>query len=256
MRMPVLFISHGSPMLAVEHNSWTQAWADCVRDLPKPRAIVMISAHWESQIPLLTGSAHPETIHDFGGFPEALYQIRYPAPGAPELAEKLKQQLGQHGLVAEIDGQRGLDHGAWVPLAKMYPDADVPVLQLSVQPQSDAIHHLTLGSALQSLREEGVLIIASGHMTHNLRDWIYRRGDASYAAAFRDWVDARIMTQQLDELSRWQTNAPNAMRAHPSVEHFLPLFVALGAAGANYRAHNFCSGYEGEVLAMDAYRFD
>jgi 4,5-DOPA dioxygenase extradiol len=257
MKYPVLFVSHGSPMLAVENNEWTAAWARFASGLPKPRAIVMISAHWESEIPLLTGNAAPETIHDFGGFPEALYAVRYPAPGAPQLAQEISQRLADAGLMAGIEGCRGLDHGAWVPLLKMFPDADVPVIQLSVQPARDAAHHLALGAALQALREEGVLIVASGHMTHNLRDWFYQqRFDSSYAQAFRDWVDARVQDGRVAELLRWREDAPGALRAHPSSEHFLPLFVALGAAGPDYRAQSVCSGFEGGVLAMDAYRLD
>lgn len=259
MKYPVLFVSHGSPMLAVENNDWTRAWAQAASDLPKPRAILMVSAHWESEIPLLTGNAAPETIHDFGGFPDDLYQVQYPAPGAPELAQEIQHRLREAGIMAGVEGCRGLDHGAWVPLSKMYPAADIPVLQLSVQTGRDAAHHVGLGAALAGLREQGVLIVASGHMTHNLRDWFYQArlgADTGYAAEFRDWIDARLRAENIDELVRWQELAPQARRAHPSVEHFLPLFVALGAAGAGYRVQSLCVGYEGGVLAMDAYRFD
>jgi 4,5-DOPA dioxygenase extradiol len=259
MKYPVLFLSHGSPMLAVEDNDWTAAWRDVAASLPRPRAILMVSAHWESEIPLLTGASQPETIHDFGGFPDALYQQTYPAPGAPELARAIQDQLAGHGILAGVEGCRGLDHGAWVPLMKMFAQADIPVLQLSVQPALDAAHHRAVGAALQSLREEGVLIVASGHMTHNLRDGFrYLRGstDMAYAAEFRAWVHERILAGRVDDLLSWQENAPAAARAHPSVEHFLPLFVALGAAGEAYQAQPLCEGYEWGVLAMDAYRFD
>ncbi|MBS1209633.1 MAG: hypothetical protein H6R19_2031 [Proteobacteria bacterium] len=257
-RMPVLFLSHGSPMHAIEPSAAALAWAKVASDLPRPRAVLMVSAHWNTDVPLLGGSAQPETIHDFGGFPEALYQIHYAAPGAPEVPQEALALLREAGFTAGIDGCRGLDHGAWVPLLKMYPQADVPVLQLSVQPALGAAHHYALGQALAQLREAGVLIVGSGHMTHNLRDWFMQQGrnaTVTYAAEFRDWVDQRVRSGPLDELLAWEELAPHARRAHPSVEHFLPLFVALGAAGPDYRVDSLCSGFESGVLAMDAYRF-
>lgn len=257
--LPVLFLSHGSPMQAVEPGLVGAAWAELGKTLPRPRAILMVSAHWESGAPLLTGSAYPETIHDFGGFPPELYRIRYPAPGDPELAAVLRDRLQLAEHAAGIDGSRGLDHGAWVPLVHMYPQADIPVLQLSVQRGGCARHHYSVGRALEGLSEEGVLVIASGHMTHNLGDW-FRAAKATapldYAAAFRDWVHARVMRGDAEGLFDWETEAPHARRAHPTPEHFLPLFVALGAAGANYRPQLITTGYLGAALAIDSYRFD
>lgn len=258
-RLPVFFFSHGSPMHAVEPSAAAQAWQAAVAQIPSPPAILMVSAHWESESPLLTGAETPETIHDFGGFPEALYRIRYPAPGSPELASQALGLLREAGFAAAVDVNRGLDHGAWVPLLKMYPRAEVPVVQLSIQPRQDAAHHFALGAALAPLRECGVLIVASGHMTHNLRDWFAQQGAGEvvpYAREFRDWVDSRVRSGALEDLLAWASLAPHARRAHPSVEHFLPLFVALGAAGTGYTAESLCAGYDGSVLAMDAYRFD
>lgn len=256
---PILFLSHGSPMHAVQPGAAGPAWQAAVAGLPRPRAILMVSAHWEAALPTLTASAAPRTIHDFGGFPEQLYRLRYPAPGEPALAEALAAQLRAAGIEARIDANRGLDHGAWVPLLHMFPQADVPVLQLALQAGGDARRHLAIGRALRGLAAQEVLLVASGHMTHNLGDFFRHQGAPApldYARAFRDWVDGRVMSGQVEALLDWETVAPAAQRAHPTPEHFLPLFVALGAAGESYRARSLLSGFEGPALAMDAYRFD
>jgi len=257
--LPSLFISHGSPMHALDAGAPGRAWAALADALPRPSALLMVSAHWETSLPLLGGSRQPETMHDFGGFPAELYQLRYPAPGAPEVAERAAALLHEAGLGARIDGLRGLDHGAWSPLLHMYPQADVPVLQLSVQPQLDAAHHLAMGRALAPLRAEGVLVIGSGHATHNLRDWMAGPPDAPplpYAKAFADWLHQRLCAGDDAALTGWRELAPAAERAHPSVEHYLPLLVAWGAAGERPRAERFFAGFDGPALAMDAYRFD
>ena len=203
---------------------------------------------------MLTGAAQPETIHDFYGFPRPLYQIEYPAPGAPALAERARTLLGEAGFDARIDSERGLDHGAWSPLLHMYPQADIPVVQVSLQTELGPRHHYEVGRALAPLAGEGILIFGSGHMTHNLRDRV-RPDDNAYALEFQAWTDARIRERDHEALIEYRTRAPHAVRAHPSDEHFLPLFVALGAAGRDARAERVHDGIEG-VLAMDAYRFD
>ena len=262
-RMPTAFISHGSPMHAIDAGAAGEAWhalAEYINTTHgKPRAILIASAHWETNIPMVTGAAMPETIHDFGGFPDALYRIQYRAAGDTALAEHIQALLKEAGICGGIDAHRGLDHGAWSPLLHMYPHADIPVVQLAIQSDRGARHHLALGRALQSLRDEGVLIIGSGHMTHNLRDFFTQRGQtgvAAYASEFRNWIDVRIHEHRIEELADWNEQAPSALRAHPSPEHFLPLFVALGAAGDNYATHAVFSGFDGPSLAMDAYRFD
>jgi len=244
-------------MHAIEAGAAGEAWSALAQRIGKPRAILMASAHWETNVPMITGSAAPETIHDFGGFPEALYRIQYRSPGDPALAEHVQALLREADICAGIEANRGLDHGAWSPLLHMYPDAGVPVLQLSIQPDRGARHHLAMGRALQALRDEGVLIVGSGHMTHNLRDAFARGGqtDGSYAHAFRDWIDGRIRTGRIDELLDWDSQAPFATRAHPSPEHFLPLFVALGAAGEHWQTETVFAGFMGSALAMDAYAF-
>src|SRR5207247_2581860 len=165
--LPSVFISHGSPMHALEAGPAGVAWAALGKRLGKPKAILIASAHWETNLPMVTGADHPQTIHDFSGFPEPLYRLRYNAPGAPAVAQRALQLLKEQGLTAAIDGCRGLDHGAWAPLLYMYPDADVPVVQISLQPGLGTRHHLRLGRALRKLEEDNVLVIGSGHMTHN-----------------------------------------------------------------------------------------
>ena len=187
-RLPTLFLSHGSPMNGIEKTPSSLAWAALVRELPKPRAVLMASAHWETSVPMLTGNPKPETIHDFGGFPDALFQVRYPAPGAPDLAAQAVALLKDAGITAGVDGCRGLDHGAWVPLRWMYPDNDVPVVEISLQPELGTARHVELGRALAPLADDGVLIVGSGHATHNLRDWMSnprRHEPLRYAQAFR-----------------------------------------------------------------------
>ena len=169
--LPSVFLSHCSPMHALQPGAAGEASKALGQRLPRPRAIVIASAHWETNLPMLTGSEKPETIHDFYNFPEPLYRLRYPVPGAPDVAQRAQALLKDAGFTAGIDGCRGLDHGAWSPLLYMYPQHDIPVVQISVQPALGPRHHVELGSSLKKLSDEGVLIIGSGHMTHNLRDW-------------------------------------------------------------------------------------
>lgn len=254
-RQAVLFLSHGSPLHAIIDSDAARAWSAYGLQTPRPRAVLMVSAHWDTGLAMLGGARAPETIHDFGGFPEELYRIRYPAPGAPELAERARGLLKQAGIAAGVDGCRGLDHGAWAPLRHLYPEADVPVVQLSVQSGLGARQHWALGRALSALRDEGVLIIGSGHMTHNLRDY-FIAGEGGepleYVQAFRAWVLERLTPERAVELLDWE-GAPGARRAHPTPEHFLPLFVALGAAGERFVRQDLYSGFEGRALAMDSF---
>ena len=256
--LPTLFLSHGSPMFAIEAGAAPRAWAALGRSLPRPRAVLIASAHWETSVPMLSGNPKPETIHDFGGFPEALYQERYPAPGAPELAAKAVALLKVAEIAAGIDGCRGLDHGAWVPLKWMYPEHNVPIVQLSVQPELGTAHHLRLGRALAPLADEDVLIIGSGHTTHNLRDWMAnrrRQEPLRYVESFAAWLLQQLEEHDADAVIGYRDRAPEAARAHPTEEHFLPLLVAWGAAGTDARAERLLSGFEGGALALDSYQF-
>ena len=256
-KQPILFLSHGSPMTALGGDALSEIWATLAKRLIKPAAIVMISAHWNTRLPMLSGSAQPETIHDFGGFPAELYQMRYPAPGAPELAQRIKQQLTYAGIATGIDAGYGLDHGAWVPLRILFPAADVPVIQLSVQPEFGARYHYALGEALASLTDENILIIASGHLTHNLRDYMRPPAGERPAAdtrAFREWVHTRLMSGSNVALLDWE-RAPGARYAHPTSEHFLPLFVALGATANERQTEWLGGGWLDDALAADNYLF-
>ena len=254
--LPTLFLSHGSPMHALEPGAAGDVWAALGKRLARPRALVVASAHWETNVPMLTGNARPQTIHDFFGFPDPLYRLRYPAAGEPSIAARAAELLKAAGFTAAIDGGRGLDHGAWAPLLHMYPDADIPVVQVSVQTPLGTRHHLALGRALAPLAAEDVLLVGSGHLTHNLRDWMRGDGDAApapYAREFQSWVNARIAERDLDTLADYRASAPHGVRSHPTEEHFLPLFFALGAAGPRYRPERVFDAIEGGALAMDAY---
>ena len=244
-------------MTALGGDELGGVWDALASRLPRPAAILMVSAHWTTRLPMVSGAAWPETIHDFGGFPDELYRLRYPAPGAPELAQRIKQMLTDAGIATGIDARYGLDHGAWVPLRSLFPKADVPVLQLSVQPERCARHHLSLGSALAPLSEENILIVASGHMTHNLMEWMRPTGPlpSADAQAFREYVHARLLAGDTEALLDWPYAAPGARNAHPTPEHFLPLFVALGTAGETHRTEWLGGGWVGEALAADNYLF-
>ena len=256
-RQPILFLSHGSPMTALGGDELSKTWTELAGRLTRPVAILMVSAHWNTRLPVLTGSVRPETIHDFGGFPAELYQLRYPVPGDPALAQRIKQQLTEAGIATGIDAGRGLDHGAWVPLLTLFPAADIPVLQLSVQPERCARHHYALGAALAPLANENILIVASGHMTHNLMDFMRGGGSSTHDFhAFRDWIHERLMRNAIEPLFDWPQNAPGAKAAHPTPEHFLPLFVALGAAGERRRTEWLGGGWIADSLAADNYLFN
>ena len=255
--LPSVFISHGSPMHALDPGAAGAAWKTLAQRLPRPRAILIASAHWETNLPMLTGSGKPETIHDFYNFPEPLYRLRYPAPGAPEVAQRAQALLKDAGFTAAIDGCRGLDHGAWSPLLYMYPKADIPVVQISLQPAFGPRHHVAVGRSLKKLSEEGVLIIGSGHMTHNLRDWSRGQGRPEpYAREFQQWVKERLEARDVDTLIDYRSRSPHGVRAHPTDEHFLPLFLALGAAAETSRPERVYDAIDSGVLAMDAYVFN
>jgi 4,5-DOPA dioxygenase extradiol len=243
-------------MHALEPGAAGEAWKALAQRLPRPKAILIASAHWETNLPMLTGAEKPETIHDFYNFPEPLYRLRYPAPGAPEVAQRAQRLLKDAGFTAGIDGCRGLDHGAWSPLLYMYPKHDVPVVQISVQPALGPRHHVNLGAALKDLSGEGVLIVGSGHMTHNLRDWGRgTREPQPYAREFQDWVKQKLEQKDVESLVDYRSRSPHGARAHPTDEHFLPLFFALGAASGRKKPERVYDAIDSGVLAMDAYVF-
>ncbi len=253
--LPALFISHGSPMLAIEPGEAVPAWVALAKSLPRPRAILAVSAHWTTASPSVSAAAEPETIHDFYGFPPALYEIRYPAPGAVELAQEVTALVP--GIA--VDKQRGLDHGAWMPLAAMYSDADVPVIQIAVMPNQSPESHYRLGQQLAPLFSTGVMLLASGGLVHNLRDLLFDAPEnlsKPYAKAFRDWFVDALNRRDLQALFDYRRQAPNAAMAHPTEEHLLPIFVALGAAGESFTTRIAYQGYTLGTLAMDCFAFD
>ncbi len=244
-------------MLAVEKNSATDAWDRIGAGLRRPRAVVVASAHWLTRSPAVGSALHPETVHDFGGFPEPLYQVRYPATGDPDLAETLVVRLRDAGFDAAADATRGLDHGVWVVLRHLFPRGDVPVVPLAVQPAAGPAHHYRLGLALAGLREQGVLVLGSGGFVHNLREYfegLYRDGEPAHVREFRHWMRARMQQGDIDALLQYRRLAPHAERAHPTEEHLLPLFVALGAAVGSTMGVLYDEVSEG-VLGMDAFSF-
>ena len=260
MTLPALFLSHGSPGLILEDCPARDFLAGLGGLLPRPTAILVASAHWETGRPLVGATPQPETIHDFFGFPRPLYDIRYPAPGAPALAERVAGLLQRAGFDPALDPLRGLDHGAWAPLHLAVPTADIPTLQLSIQSDLPAAHHLRLGEALRPLREEGVLIVGSGSATHNLQAFRQSRLSLDsptppWAAAFADWLAAAVARGERAPLLDWEA-APQAPRNHPSPEHFLPFFVALGAGTPGLAGRALHRSWTYGVLAMDAYAFD
>jgi len=257
--LPSLYISHGSPMTALQPGLTGARLTELAATLPRPKAIVIASAHWLAHQPQVGGAAHPETIHDFYGFPQALFDMRYPAPGAPALAAKVTALLDAAGLVPTLDVTHGIDHGVWVPLHLLYPNADIPVVPLSIQPELGPAHQYAVGRALATLREEGVLVIGSGSITHNLHD--FRAGysaerEAPYVRPFIQWIEQKLTVGDVDALLDYRRQAPFAERAHPTDEHLLPLYVALGAAGETAKAQRIDAGIDLGFLAMDIYRFD
>ena len=253
--LPSLYISHGSPMLALEPGESGPALKRLAAQLAKPKAIVLLSAHWESADLRVASHPAPETWHDFGGFPRALYAVQYPTPGDPALAARIVQLLATHGLPAQLDAKRPFDHGAWVPLSLMYPAADIPVVQVSLPSQLGPAGLHEVGQALASLRSEGILIIGSGSITHNLRELDWQAGPESvepWAKAFRDWMIEKLAADDVAALHQYRQQAPFAAKNHPSDEHLLPLYFARGAGGPFSIAHQ---GWTLGALGMDIYRF-
>jgi 4,5-DOPA dioxygenase extradiol len=230
--MPVLFLSHGAPTLPFDNVPARDFMVRLGGRLPRPKGILCISAHWEAAVPSLTGTKAPDTIHDFYGFPQALYDLTYDAPGDPELAGKAADLLKGAGFAPAIDAERGLDHGVWCPLTLVYPQSGIPVVQLSLLQHQTPARHVALGRALAPLRRDGILILGSGGAVHNLRA-LNRSGQGvtpDWASAFDRWLSQAIAAGDLDALVAYRQLVPEAEIAHPSEEHIMPLFVALGAA--------------------------
>jgi 4,5-DOPA dioxygenase extradiol len=225
--MPVVFIGHGSPMNAIEKNEFHLGWQQLARDIPRPECILCISAHWETPGVSLTATDEPETIHDFYGFPKALFDVRYPAPGSPALAHRTASLLSP--LKVRLDARRGLDHGVWSVLVAMYPNAEIPVVQLSLDTEQPASSHYDIARKLAPLRDDGVLILGSGDIVHNLRLFDFRDpAPLDWAIEFNDLVKNLVEARQHERLIDYASLGPNARLAIPTREHFLPLLYVLG----------------------------
>ncbi len=253
--LPGLFISHGSPMLAIEPEQIGAALHRLSINLPKPKAIIVMSAHWESKALEVSTSQRPETWHDFSGFPRELYGIHYPASGDPILAERLIDMLEQAGIHAHANTLRPRDHGVWMPLLHLYPEADIPVVQISLPIESSAQQIYQIGQVLAPLRDEQILLIGSGSITHNLAElsWAETPSDPpDWAATFRNWVVHQLNSDDFYAVLNWQ-NAPFVRQNHPTLEHLAPLFFAMGTGSRFSLVH---SSFSMGSLGMDLYRFD
>lgn len=259
-RLPALFVPHGAPTFALDPGAAGAALAAFAHGLARPKAVLVVSAHWDTALPTFSAACRPDTLHDFYGFPQPLYAIRYPVCGAVSWAMEARTLLEEAGFAVELDPQRGLDHGAWIPLRVMFPDASVPVLAMSVQSRLGPAHHYRVGQALAPLCDAGVLVVGSGNLTHNLEHFARLRGAGNkpsldYVPAFQRWLRQRVEAGDIEGLLEYRTRAPGATEAHPTEEHLLPFYVALGAAGANFSAETVYSGVEHDMLVMDAYAF-
>jgi 4,5-DOPA dioxygenase extradiol len=256
--LPSLFLSHGAPTLPLDDCLAREFLRALGATLPRPRAILVVSAHWDSQAPTVNRVTVNDTIHDFYGFPEALYEMHYPAPGSRALAERTVELLAAAGFGAGTDEARGLDHGAWVPLMLMYPSADIPVVQLSIQSRLGPEHHLRLGRAVAALRNEDVLVIGTGSYTHNLRTMVRGQlaaAEPQWCREFSDWIHASLIEGRIADLLAYRRLAPHAVQAHPTEDHFLPLFTGLGAGGEGTTAERLHKSTTFGSLRMDAYAF-
>lgn len=253
--LPGLFISHGSPMLAINPEQIGPALLRLAANLPTPKAIIVMSAHWESHALEVNTGTRPETWHDFRGFPQELYDIRYPAPGHPELAENILQRLANAGFSAHANSNRPHDHGVWMPLLHMYPDADIPVIDISLPMNMSAEEIYKIGEALAPLRAEQILLIGSGSITHNLREIQWHAANTpvpEWCSSFRNYVVSKLHHNDFDAVLDWE-NIPHVTRNHPTLEHFAPLFFAMGTGPRfNIVHHSYSMG----ALGRDIYRFD
>ncbi len=253
MKMPVLFVGHGSPMNAIENNEFTRTWKELGKVLPKPEAILAISAHWYTEETCTSDADVPAMIYDMYGFPEELYELKYPVKGSPVLANKIKSRIGEHLI---FDNRFGIDHGSWSVLCQMYPEADIPVVQLSVNYNAPARKHFEMGEALKALREEGVLIFASGNVVHNLAlvNW-NMAGGYEWAQEFDNYIKFNILHRNFDAVIDWHTVGSSADKAFYTPDHYYPLLYALGASEASDETEVFNDKCIMGAMSMTGYLF-
>ncbi len=247
-RMPAIFYGHGSPMNALEDNTYTRVWQSFADRFARPKAILAISAHWTTRGTAVTAMAAPKTIHDFGGFPKALFDVLYPAPGDPILAARVAQILAP--IPVKMDQEWGLDHGTWSVLIKTYPNADIPVVQLSLDMTQDANYHFALGQKLASLRDEGIVIIASGNVVHNLARMDPRSSGYDWAQRFNLAMRTAILAGQFNQVVNYHSFGQDAALSVPTSEHFLPLLYVLGARVGDEPVEVVAEGMELGAISM------
>jgi len=255
--LPTIFLSHGAPDLPIRDGEVSKFLRSLHQQFPKPKAILAISAHWNSNTPVVSAATYPRTIYDFSGFPSQLYELTYPALGSPELSDRVVSLLTEAGIPCQTHPSRGLDHGVWTPLYLAYPAADIPVTQLSIQYHQDPRHHWQIGRALETLRHEGVLIMGSGSATHNMSAFEpdYKASPPDWVQVFDKWLCQHIVEGDWEALMQYRQIAPYAKENHPTDEHLLPLFVAMGAGGAATKGVQIHSSYTYGVFSMAAYAF-
>ncbi len=253
--MPALFVGHGNPMNIIRHNRWTEGWKNIGTAIPRPKAILVVSAHWYVPATMLTAMPHPRTIYDFGGFPEELYEIKYPAPGDPALAEKVRDLLAP--LPVKLDQEWGLDHGTWSVLHHMFPEADIPVVQLSIDRTKPPAFHYEIGKLLAPLRNEGVLILGSGNLVHNLRLYEWDRPDVAafdWAVRFEEKARGLLQAGKDNELVDYPAIGADAKLSIPTPDHYLPLLYVLGSRGKGESVSFPVEGFDGGSMSMLAIR--
>lgn len=255
--MTTLFISHGAPNLIMDPGKTGALLRQLGQTLPRPKAILVVSAHWDTMEARVSSVDRPETLHDFYGFPDEMYTMHYSAPGAPALAQKVMAAFGDARMNIQEDKRRGLDHGAWVPLTLMYPQADIPVTQLSIQGKLKPVDHFYMGQAISALQDQGILILCSGAITHNLKHLFKvqrKTSSLEYVTEFANWVGERVIDHDIEALINYRKLSINGVKAHPEEDHILPLFVALGAGRG--QAIRYQTEHTYGVLAMDAYSWE
>ncbi len=254
-QMPVVFIGHGSPENATEENEFAAAWRRLGQELPKPKAILCVSAHWLTDGVGVTAVKQPKTIHDFGGFPEELYQIKYKAAGSPDLAERVRQLVKTEQV--QLDTGWGFDHGCWVPLLRMYPGAEIPVIQLSLDPEYPTDKHFEVGRQLAPLREEGVLIVGSGNLVHNLMlaRMSLTAKPYEWTVSFDNFVKESLLESDFEGLINYQ-DRPDAAFAHPTNDHYLPILYVAGAAGKKGKPRFLCETFWAGSFSMRCVVYD
>lgn len=249
--LPAMFFGHGNPMNALEKNSYTEAWSALGQSLPKPKAILSVSAHWYVPVTGVTISTAPRTIHDFGGFPRSLYEVQYPAPGDPELARRVQRLLSP--LPVQMDESWGLDHGTWSVLCHVYPQADIPVVQLSIDETQPPAFHYEIGRRLAQLRDEGVLIVGSGNLVHNLHTYAWGRHPVDpfdWAVRFEQQVREMLVAGEHKPLVDYEKLGRDALLSIPTPDHYLPLLYAIGTRQQGESIHFPVQGVDGGSISM------